>query len=301
MSDISDYLQTTSTLSRADLNKILEALQQIRPKIEQDAGKEFVAVSNALRKRTLSVTRSDGPHESITTTDRLRETIHFKRKKPLTVNSYPLVHTTTGTLTFPTAGHKLGGNGVFSGSSYITVTDQTRLNITDEISVGLWIKPPTASADGLIFSKNNQYQLKLQATNQIAWRTYSGGAWRTALTYTYTPGSWIHVMASYKSTSSGQKLYINGTLNSSDGLTGALGTSVNDLKIGGDGTSNVPNTTAFSWLTALHKEVSSGWVTDFQANNLIDTSGTNIEIMTIPFLGTEEPQPDATSGLCRST
>lgn len=301
MSDISDYLQTTSTLSRADLNKILEALQQIRPKIDKDASKEFVALSNALRKRTLTVLRSGGPDVSVTTSDRLRESIYMKRKKPTTVNSYPLIHTTTGTITYPVAGHKLGGNGVFSGSSYITATDQVRLNVTDEISVGLWIKPPAASADGLIFSKNNQYQLKLQNPNQIAWRTYSGGAWRTAITYAYTPASWVNIMASYKSTSSGQKLYVNGSLNTSDALTGALGTSVNDLKIGGDGTSNVPNNTAFSWLTALHKEVSSGWVTDFATNNLIDTSGTNIEITAIPFLGTEEAQPDATSGLCRST
>lgn len=297
-SDVS-RLRSGTGINREEVNKILNALQELNPKSERDALKEFIAFGPMVRLRTTTITTGAA---NITNTDtRDRVIPRMTRKKPTTVKSYPLVHTTSGTISWQVSGHKLGGNGIMSGSSYITVTDHSRLNITDEITIALWLKPAAASGDGLILSKNNQFQLKLQATNTLAFRIYSSGAWKTALTYSYTPGMWIHVVASYKSSSSGQKLYINGSLVASDSETGAIATSANDLKIGGDGTSNCPANTAFSWLTFLNEEVTSGWVTNVYTNSLIDTSSTNTEILTIPFVGDENPKPNATSGLCRST
>lgn len=298
-SDISDYLESTSSVDRADINKILTLLQQIRPPVERDALKEFIAFTTEVRKRTTSVVA--GSTNTSDTDNITREAPNIMvRKKPLLVNSYPLTHTTIGTFSFPTSGHKLAANGVVSGSSYITVLNQARLNVTDEITIALWLKPQASSGDHIIVSKNLQYQLKLAAGNKIQFRVYTA-TWQTPLEYTYTPNQWVNIVATYKSTSSGQKLYVNGVLQASDTVTGALNTTTNDLKICGDGTSNLPANTALGWLTMLHKEVNTTWITDFATNNILDTSGTNTEILTIPFIGDELPRPDATTGLCRST
>jgi hypothetical protein len=299
-SDISDYVDTTSSTDRADINRILTLLQQIRPPVERDALKEFIAFATEVRKRVTSVI-TGGP--SISDTDNInREAPQMMvRKKPTTVNSYVLTHVTTGTISFPVAGHKRSGNGVFSGSSYITVNDHSKLNITNEIGIAFWIKPQASSGDHLILSKDQQYQIKLIAGNKIQFRIYSGGAWKTGLEYTYTPNTWVNIVATYKSTSSGQKLYVNGSLNTSDSESGSINTTANNLKIGGDGTSNLPANTSISWLTFLNKEVDTTWITNFATNDILDTSGTNTEILTIPFIGNEEPKPNATSGLCRST
>jgi hypothetical protein len=49
----------------------------------------------------------------------------------------------------------------------------------------------------------------------------------------------------------------------------------------------------------LNEEVSLSWIQDHR-DGLQDTSGTNTEITTIPFVGDELPRPDATTGACKS-
>lgn len=291
-------LRTSQSLERDELNKILEKLLQLTKKTERESVKMFVPNASHVRSRSTTVTTSS-PH--ITKNERRhRETHTMLRRKPSLVKSYPLSHSTTNGISFSAKGGKLAGNAIFSGTSFITVQNHARLNPTAELTIALWIKPAAATADGIIVRKNNQYELKLQNPNQIAFRIFSGGAWKTPLVYTYTPNIWVHITATYKSTASGQKLFVNGSLSSSDSEIGAINTTTNALHIGGDGTSNLPNNTALAWLTILSKEVSTAWITDFHANNIISTAGGNTEITTIPFVGDERPRPDATSGLCHS-
>ena len=297
--DIARLRSGTST-NREEINRILNAIQEMNPKSERDALKEFIAFSPVVRLRTTTVTT--GNAQTYNTDTRNRETQHMIRKKPTTSKSYPLTHTTTGTISWQASGHKLGGNGILSGSSYITVTTHSRLNVTDKITIALWFKSPATSSDNILVRKNNQYELKLTSGNGISWRVYSSGAWKTALTSTFTTNTWTHVVATYKSTSSGQKLYKNGSSVATDSETGSIATSSNNLGIGSDaGTSTAQANTTLAWFTMLNEEVSSTWVTNFYTSNIIDTSSTNTEILTIPFVGNEGPKPNATSGLCRST
>ena len=294
-SEIINYLRKSNNDS-AILNALIAKFHEMNPEIKGDAKKGFVAFTPQVKLRTTTSTISGA--DIINSDTKIRETTHMIRKKPIPVKGYELDHTTTNSLSFIENSHKLGGNGKFSGASYITVNSHDNLNVTDEISLGLWIKPPTISVDGLIISKNNQYQLKLINSDKIQFRVYSGG-WKTAIEYDYTPDVWVHIMASYKSTGSGQKLYANNVLVDSDSETGVIGTSSNDLKIGGDGSDNVPNNTYMAWLTILHKEISTTWLNNLYTKNQLDTSDGNDEILTIPFIGTENPQPDAFSGLCQ--
>jgi hypothetical protein len=60
---------------------------------------------------------------------------------------------------------------------------------------------------------------------------------------------------------------------------------------------NVKTGTRIAHLVILHEEVTIGWIQNHLAG-LQDTSGTNVEITTIPFSADELPRPDATFGMC---
>lgn len=319
-SDISDYLQTTNSISRADINKILTALQQIRPPIERDAFKVDVAFEPLVRVRTTTVVA--GSPNVISTQNRKREstgtTTMMQRKKPLTVNSYPLVHTTTGTLTFPTAGHKFAGNGVFDGATYALIDHHTRLNLskTSPFTIAFWFKVASAGSSMVFVGKCND----IEVLTNIGWTVFrtssnfvhfrfldgSGTLYEVGTSpTTFTDNAWHSCVVTFSGNGnrSGMKLYIDGTLIITGSALTITGDLTNSLKVGVGAEPDTLRklTGSMAWLTILAKEVSSTWVTAFHSNPLIDTSGTNIEILTIPFVGDEKPRPDATTGLCRST
>jgi hypothetical protein len=62
---------------------------------------------------------------------------------------------------------------------------------------------------------------------------------------------------------------------------------------------NLKSGSKMAWFVMIHEEVSSSWLADHMAG-LQDTSGTNEEITTIPFVQDELPRPDATTGACKS-
>lgn len=299
MSDVSNYVRTSDATTRDEINKILALINPLSfPDPESTGLKERIIFAAEVRKRTTSVVVGN-PNRVLSNT-RKRMTALMRRKVPTSVSSYPLIHTITGTETALSKDTKFGCRGDFNGSSYITINTDTLLNPTTEITIALWIYSPATSADGIIVAKNNQYELKFTSGNGISWRTYSGGAWRTAITTTFTANTWTQIVATYKSTSSGQKLYKDNVLVSSDALTGALGTSSNNLGIGSSpGASTVINGTRFAFLSILSNEVNSTWV----GNHYIGYLDLSLygEITSIPFLGDWSPQPNASSNFFRSS
>lgn len=228
---------------------------------------------------------------------------------PDNVRAYDLTHNNTnaGGLTFPSPGQTPGdrhmGVAVTNGSSYMIINDHDWLDPTTEITVACFAYlPAVTSGDKIIVKKDLQYELKLTATNTLSWRIYSGGAWKTARTYVYTPNTWYNIVATYKSTSSGQKLYVNGTLQSSDAETGAINTTANNLGIFGEagGTNLTPNGFALSWLILCSSEASSTWVSDYNTKGIanLDTDSDGLqEITTIPFIGSYKEMPNSYAGM----
>jgi hypothetical protein len=302
-SNVSGYLHSSQDSDRADINKILTALAQISPTVDQAAHKEFIAFSPETRIRTTSVIV--GSPNITDTDDEQRQTTYMIRKIPTTVTSYPLTHTTTGSFTFQyvynasPSSHMFGGAGKFSGSSYVIITDHSWLKPTDKITISGFFLLPASSGNKSLVRKENSYDLGLTTGNVLNFRIKTGGVWHTALTFTYTPNTWYQIVAVYDS-AVGTSLYINGALQTSDVLTGAIDSNTNNVGIGnlGDGTNIVDSGTIFSWLSILHGAVNSTWVTNHNVG-LIDLV-TYTEITTMPFLGSELPEPNATSGICKS-
>jgi len=303
MSNINDYLKPTDYGHvRKDINKILSLIHDLVAQEPEDEGnKERIMLTPHIKLRTTSVSFGAPSWEEEEVRD--KEAFVFRRKKPASVSTYELVHTQVGAgaLTFPVSNTWYGGRCDADGTNYITIDDDTLLNPTAELTIACKLNLPASGGGFILFEKTNQYRIRVQDTNTLEFAIYSGGAYKTALTYTYTPSTSFSMVASYKSTGSGQKLYIDGSLVDSDSETGAIATSSNKLGIlaSPTGTSIALVNTGLGIFTMLNDEVDSGWITNYE-NGILDTSSGN-EITTIEFTGDDSPTPDAVAGLFKSS
>lgn len=300
-SNIVDYIKPSDYgQDRKDINKILALIHDYisqEPEVEGNQARGMFTPHVKLRTTTVTF----GSPSLLDTDSKKVEAFIWKRTKPASVYAYDLIHTTTGTgLSFPVTSTWRGAKVKNDGTSYIIVTDHDNLSPTDKISIALRLNLPASAGGFTLIEKLNEYRLRIVDTNKIEWAVYSGGSYKTALSYTYTPSTPFSLVATYKSTSSGQKLYINGTLNSSDSETGALTPTSNNLGImsNSSGGSISKNNTLMAYLGILHSEVDSTWVTNYE-NYLYDTAN-NPEILTITFVGSEIVTPDAEAGLFKA-
>lgn len=301
-SNINSYVRPTDTTSRRDINKILELIHDLVSQIPEETGlQERIMFTPHVKIRTSSTTFGGA---DLLNTDVLdMENFVWQRKKPSSGFTYAMVHATTGTgLTFPVSATWFGARCDNDGTSYITIDDNSRLDNTDEISICLRGILPASAGGYVITEKVNEYRLRVVDTNVLEWAIYSSGAYKTAVTYTFTPDVKLRIVVTYKSTSSGQKIYINGSLEDSDSETGAINNSTGDLCVmaTAGGTNIVKSGFSIAFWGVLHKEVSSDWVTDYE-NGLYDTSDGNLELTTINFIGSEIVTPDSETGLIKSS
>ena len=297
-----NFVRRSQFFDQDAINKLIQESHEQVPPIKEDSVKRRIIKDGEIRIRdSQTVTATD---QRTPTEDRGRGSKPFLRKRPTTVKSYPLIHTNNGTLTFPadsTTKFAAGASG-WSTTNYISIADHSRLDVTTELSVAFFLKVPTVNpaANAIIMEKADAYQIFLSTTRVLNARIKSGSVWKTAVTHDVSTdsGNWISVVFTYKSTASGQTLYIDAVSESSDSVTGSIDTNSNAFEIGND--NDIHSTLHIAHLSLLSKEVSSGWITNFDGG-LLDTSDGNTEITTIPFTSSPDPKPDATSGECRST
>jgi hypothetical protein len=229
----------------------------------------------------------------------------YHRIPPYTVTPSPLVDTVTDTGilfssgivgTSPDFGKKFGGGAKFDGSSYIIVNDDSSLNVTDKISIVGWLFIPAGASSCDIIKKNNQYHLYISAANTLSWRVYSGGAWKTPVSLTFSSDTIFHVAATYKSSASGQKIYKNSVSQATDSETGAIATSTNPLGIGNNGAGGtiIPANTRMAWLSILHDEMSQTKINNHLAGVL--NTRDSPEIVTYPFTVSAKYESDMQPG-----
>ena len=156
----------------------------------------------------------------------------------------------TGTLTNPPTWNgsgKLGANSLtFNGSSnYITVGNQTNLNITGAITMSAWVMNPSSNAGwgGELISKNTTYNFGFGGSNQInpkLWFGFNNGGWRDFLgnTTTWTANQWYHVAVTEDS-SMNIKLFVNGVLDGSFTTTYTRPSNSNSVLLGRHGDTGI--------------------------------------------------------------
>jgi hypothetical protein len=294
-SNIQNYIRPTGNKSRAEINRILEALQDLfAAPIEEEAVHERISLTPHRKKKTMSTTLGSSIDESQTETLQ-NETETMLRSKPTQVKSYSLTHSDVGTPTYSVSGTKYGGRITFDGSSSITINDNSILDVTDEITLtGYFYLPGTSSGNltQFLISKD-VYTLEIQphvlGANTIRGSVKIGG------TYYNTVDTWNEITLTWKSPNI--KLYINGTLTDTNtSATGTLDTNSDPLEIG-DGTEVVATSTtvtttstetsptnstsipiivtfsdsSFSGFTSSDVVIGSGSVSSFVDNNPIFT------------------------------
>tara|TARA_R110000737_G_scaffold80623_1_gene112835 strand:- start:18 stop:800 length:783 start_codon:yes stop_codon:yes gene_type:complete len=258
-SNLNDYVRPTDKSSRRDINKILSLIHDLVAQEPESEGlQQRICFTPHVTRKSNTVTF--GTTTVSNTDDREIENFMFRKKIPLQVITYDIIHTTTGSLTYSTSGTKFGGGATFDGSSYVTITDHPELAPT-AISFGGWFYlPATASSDTAYQSliSKGVYELSIDphatAANQLRAKvnlsgdsdllletgavlqtedsqTIVGDATRDEdVTYAFNANAWNHIWVTFGG--AGLKLYLNNSLVATNVSVGDMQTNTDNLVIG---------------------------------------------------------------------
>ena len=299
---LSNYIRRTKGEDREDINRLLGVMSDIfYPEPEEGSVQERIILGAERRIRTLSVTDAILDVTAAETRNRYAAEAPTLQM-PTACESYPLSHSTTGTLTpLKTTNTKYGGGMSTDGSSYITITDDAFLDtLTTDISIAFFLKPKAhSSGDEFLVERNNAWKIWQTSGDTLNFAIHDG-SYNTPVTYDYTSDidSWISVVCRYN-TSNGQEIHIDNVSQDADNLTGNITTGSGAVKILGNGTNDPTNGTSMAWLHILDEEVTTSWITGFHGG-FFDWSGGNL-ITCIPFVGDETVWAEATSPFCVSS
>jgi len=134
---------------------------------------------------------------------------------------------------------KFGKALSFDGENdYVEVSDDESLDITDAITIEAWVKAESANfgTDWIrtIIKKDLAYILRIEeGTNKLSLHVWTNNTAdsQCEVSLDWTTGEWYHVVGTYDG--SYQRIYRNGLVVQTQGLTGIIDTSTKNLLIGG--------------------------------------------------------------------
>ena len=124
------------------------------------------------------------------------------------------------TLAFPSE-----GSTSFDGDNdYITIGDDTTLDITSAITMSCWIKPMEIDAHSFVAGRddgtNRNYYLEVYTDEKFYWTCNGLSDTAVASTTTFTSGTWYHIAGVYDGAN--MILYVNGVAEDTDASTGSI-------------------------------------------------------------------------------
>lgn len=124
------------------------------------------------------------------------------------------------------------GKLILVADGYAQVADAAALDIITSITLEAWVKPFSIATEQTIIGKNLAYALKLTSGAKPAFAKYtSSSETETATTATtLTANTWYHIAATYDGAN--VKIYIDGALDTTTAVTGAIDTNSNDVLMG---------------------------------------------------------------------
>lgn len=137
----------------------------------------------------------------------------------------------------------IGQCGVYleydGADDFVNVADDAALDIEDELTVAVWIRPDRYPSSGLmtILSKDENYEFHLNPDGTINWWwNNSSGFTREFDSNTSVPlNEWSHIAIVYSRLQGTQTIYINGVADASQSYTNqSLRTNNDPLQIGND-------------------------------------------------------------------
>ena len=143
--------------------------------------------------------------------------------------------TTLGDATYSAS--EVGQAFTFNGAENVDVANSAGLNPTAAITVDAWVYANSLGTASVMVKKSdgaNGYSLEM-LNGQFAFYVYiptTEQSWHAASSTAPSTNSWYHVAGTYDGTQ--VSIYVNGKLEGSTAVTGAIGASSNDLNIGSD-------------------------------------------------------------------
>ena len=140
------------------------------------------------------------------------------------------------------SGHSLDFDGI---DDYVEVSNSADLNLTDAISVLVWVKPTANDGAYQAFVSKDYAETWaiLQYSNQDRFRAYlvTDAGSQSQEMAAFTAGNWYHVGFTYDQSSGELKLYVNGTqYGSTISTSGFIQTNSQTVGIARDGDSGYP-------------------------------------------------------------
>ena len=127
--------------------------------------------------------------------------------------------------------------GAFDGvDDYVEVADNALLDITDELTVMMWLRPTAYPGAGLksFVSKDNNYEAHLTTTGNVNW-WWGGGALQLNSAGSVPLNQWTHVALVYSRAGAFQRIYFNGVADANtNNQAGALPTNNMPFQIAAD-------------------------------------------------------------------
>jgi hypothetical protein len=128
---------------------------------------------------------------------------------------------------------KYGNALSFDGTSgYVNVPDSSSLDFGSQITIEAWIYPGAVGSEmGIIAKHWTQYYLRLGLGAHAEGSVSIGGVgYRVYGTTTLSTGQWYYVVFTYDGQN--MRIYVNGNLENTVALTGAIDTTTHSLTIG---------------------------------------------------------------------
>lgn len=127
----------------------------------------------------------------------------------------------------------------FDGNDdYVNVPDHSDLDITQELTVAVWIRPEKIPSSGLmtILSKDENYEFHVNSSGRINWwwRNSSNQTREFNSSDTVTINEWVHVAIVYSKSAGTQTIYLDGVASGSTSYSEDLMNNSDDLQIGND-------------------------------------------------------------------
>ena len=308
---LSNYIRRTKGEDREDINRLLGVMSDIfYPEPEEGSVQERIVLADERRIRTLSV--ADAILDVTSTDTRNRYAVEAPTlQMPTACESYSLIHSTTGTLTYEkTTGTKYGGGAIFNGTTdYVSIADDSLLDYTtaSSFSIATFFKSSTGNRS--IISKRatldqEGYDLRINTdgTLRFAIEDTANAVMFVDSSGVENDGVWHSAIAVYDGTnnSTGMDMYVDGVDVSSNRTGDTLGTITNNISLD-FGAQNGAQffTGTLAWSMLLAEAVNATWATGYNGG-FFDWSGGNL-VTSIPFVGDESVWSEATTPFCVSS